>query len=87
MKIPFITMFFVIILSSFNLSAKVSKHTVAKSTSNLKTNISFEDALVNAKHHGVGEAVITVGADKVLDALLGVKKDFKKRIKKSFYKF
>lgn len=80
--------FFLILILIFSVSSQAEKKVVDQSSSaSLHTDISFEDALVNAKHHGAGEAVITVGADKVLDSLLGVKKDFKKRIKKSFYKF
>lgn len=72
---------------SLSLNSYGKAKTLVKSQSNLQTDISFEDALVNAKHHGVGEAVITIGTDKVLNSLLGIKTDFKKRIKKSFYKF
>lgn len=77
------------ILFSFAVQAKKADKAdeKIKNKSNLHTNLSFEDALVNAKHHGLGEAVVTVGSDKALDALLGFKKDFKKRLKKSFYKF
>jgi hypothetical protein len=39
--------------------------------------------LVQGKYHFSDEAVITVEEDKVLDALLGIRKDFKDRIKRS----
>lgn len=87
MKIKFIVIVFLFFLLPVAANAKTKKAINKNNNSNLQTDISFEDALVNAKHHGVGEAVVTVGADKVLDSLLGIKKDFKKRIKKSFYKF
>ena len=45
--------------------------------------ISFDEILVQGKHHFSDEAVVTVEQDKVLDALLEVRKDFKDRIKKS----
>lgn len=82
-------LFLISLFSFFSEAKKVDKNTTANAdnTSKLHTNISFEDAFVNAKHHGLGEAVVTVGSDKALEALLGFKKDFKKRIKKSFYKF
>ena len=51
--------------------------------SNLKTDVSFEDLLVQGKYHFSDEAVTTVEEDKILDALLPVRKDFKDRIKRS----
>lgn len=47
------------------------------------TEVSFEDVLVQGKYHFSDEAVTTVEEDKVLDSLLGVRKDFKDRIQKS----
>lgn len=47
------------------------------------TDVSFDDVLVQGKYHFSDEAVTTVEDDKVLDALLGVRTDFKDRIKKS----
>jgi hypothetical protein len=47
------------------------------------TQVSFDDVLVQGKYHFSDEAVTTVEQDKVLDALLGVRTDFKDRIKKS----
>lgn len=47
------------------------------------TEVSFEDVLVQGKYHFSDEAVTTVEQDKVLDSLLGVRKDFKDRIRKS----
>lgn len=49
----------------------------------LSTNMTFEDLLVQGKYHFSDEAVATVEEDKVLDALLGIRKDFKDRIKRS----
>jgi hypothetical protein len=43
----------------------------------------FEDLLVQGKYHFSDEAVTTVEEDKVLDALIGVRSDFKDRMKKS----
>lgn len=47
------------------------------------TELSFDDVLVQGKYHFSDEAVTTVEDDKILDALLGVRTDFKDRIKKS----
>lgn len=47
------------------------------------TDVSFEDMLVQGKYHFSDEAVTTVEQDKILDSLLGIRKDFKDRIKKS----
>lgn len=47
------------------------------------TEVSFDDVLVQGKYHFSDEAVTTVEDDKILDALLGVRTDFKDRIKKS----
>ncbi len=47
------------------------------------TDVSFDDLLIQGKYHFSDESVVTVEEDKVLDALLGIRKDFKDRIKKS----
>lgn len=47
------------------------------------TELSFDDVLVQGKFHFSDEAVTTVEDDKILDALLGVRTEFKDRIKKS----
>lgn len=47
------------------------------------TDVSFEDVLVQGKYHFSDEAVTTVEQDKILDALLGIRTDFKDRLKKS----
>lgn len=49
----------------------------------LKQNLSFDEILIKGKHHFNDEAVVTVEDDKVLNALLEVKKDFKDRMKTS----
>jgi len=48
-----------------------------------KTSVSFDDLLVQGKYHFSDEAVTTVEDDKILDALLPVRKDFNDRIKRS----
>jgi hypothetical protein len=47
------------------------------------TDLSFDDVLVQGKYHFSDEAVTTVEDDKILDALLGVRTDFKDRVNKS----
>ena len=49
----------------------------------LEKDISFEDLLVQGKYQFSDEAVSTVEQDKVLDALLGVRTDFRDKIKQS----
>lgn len=44
---------------------------------------SFEDMLVQGRFHFSDEAVTTVEEDKVLDSLIGVRKDFKDRLDQS----
>ncbi len=51
------------------------------------TEVSFDDLLVQGKYHFSDESVTTVEQDKVLDALLGVRTEFKDRIKKSATRF
>ncbi len=59
----------------------------ANSSANKKGGVStshnFEDLLVQGKYHFSDESVTTVEEDKVLDALIGVRSDFKDRLKKS----
>ncbi|MEI7973582.1 MAG: hypothetical protein WCH11_04360 [Bdellovibrio sp.] len=47
------------------------------------TDVSFEDVLVQGRYQFSDEAVTTVEEDKVLDALLAVRKDFRDRVEKS----
>ncbi len=45
--------------------------------------MSFEDLLVSGQYHFNDEAVTTVEEDKVLNSLIGVRTDFKDRMKQS----
>ena len=47
------------------------------------TEHNFEDILVQGKYHFSDESVTTVEEDKVLDSLIGVRSDFKDRLKQS----
>jgi len=51
--------------------------------SGTSTSHNFEDLLVQGKYHFSDEAVTTVEDDKVLDSLIGVRSDFKDRLKSS----
>lgn len=55
----------------------------AKTKTKVKTQLSFEELLVQGNYHFSDEAVTTVEEDKILDALLPARKDFKDRIKRS----
>lgn len=52
-------------------------------TAEVQREHSFEDLLVQGKYHFSEEAVTTVEEDKVLDALIGVRADFKDRLQES----
>ena len=45
--------------------------------------MNFEDLLVSGQYHFSDEAVTTVEEDKVLNSLIGVRTDFKDRMKQS----
>ncbi len=55
----------------------------AKLKTKKSTEVNFDDVLVQGKYHFSDEAVTTVEQDKILDALLGVRTDFKDRLSKS----
>lgn len=67
--------------SVFALKAEAQDSAAAKKKKS--TEVSFDDVLVQGKYHFSDEAVTTVEDDKILDALLGVRTEFKDRIKKS----
>ena len=62
---------------------KKPETTAAGATSSSTTAHNFEDLLVQGKYHFSDEAVTTVEDDKVLDSLIGVRSDFKDRLKSS----
>ncbi len=70
--------------SSFALAEEAANKAAKKSK---VTEANFEDLLVQGKYHFSDEAVVTVEQDKVLDALLGVRTDFKDRIEQSATRF
>ena len=79
-----------LLLMTSVLAAPAPKESVKEPSKNVQgtaskktTDVSFDDVLVQGKYHFSDEAVTTVEGDKVLDALLGVRTDFKDRMKKS----
>lgn len=73
-------------ISSIAFSATETKNQSAPSKSTT-TEHNFEDMLVQGKFHFSDEAVTTVEEDKVLDSLIGVRKDFKDRLLMSTTQF
>lgn len=61
----------------------VGVNAFAQSKGQKKQEVSFEDLLVEGKYHFADEAVVTVEDDKILDSLLGIRKDFKDKIEQS----
>lgn len=59
---------------------KSNEPAVNSEPSSLKTQHTFDDFLVQGKFHFSDQSVVTVEEDKVLDGLVGVRKDFKDRI-------
>ncbi|MCB0377065.1 MAG: hypothetical protein KDD33_01105 [Bdellovibrionales bacterium] len=74
---------FSIFLAMGAFAAPKEKPAANKPKARTGKEVSFDEILVQGKHHFSDEAVVTVEQDKVLDALLEVRKDFKDRIKKS----
>lgn len=50
---------------------------------NKSTDFNFDELLIQGEYHFSDELTTTVEQDKVLDALLGIRKDFKDRMKRS----
>jgi hypothetical protein len=78
-------MFAFLLFAMTGFAAETKTQAPAKAASNdpSKTKMSFDELLIQGQFHFSDEAVITVENDKVLDALLGVRKDFKDRIQQS----
>ena len=57
----------------------IEKNGVSKKAQDMN----FEDLLVSGQYHFSDEAVTTVEEDKVLNSLIGVRSDFKDRMKQS----
>lgn len=76
-----------IVFMGLHALATESASKKAAPTSASQTNHSFEDLLVQGQYHFSDEAVSTVEEDKVLDSLLGLRSDFKDRMKKTAEQF
>ncbi len=63
-------------LMSFSLSLFAAKK-------DKSTTFNFDELLIQGEYHFSDDITTTVEQDKVLDALLGVRKDFKDRMKRS----
>ncbi len=71
---------FMIMLSALSLSAAPAKN--AKPAEKAKE-MTFEEILIQGKYQFSDEAVTTVEQDKVLEGLIGLKRDFKERLEES----
>ncbi len=84
MKI-FLILFFAVTAVHAEEATKAQASTQAKKAQ--VTDAKFEDLLVQGQYHFSDESVVTVEQDKILDALLGVRTDFKDRIEQSATRF
>ena len=77
--------FFSLFASAANPAPKAAADQAVPAPNSAKSAVKhdFEDLLVQGKYHFSDEAVTTVEEDKVLDALIGVRADFKDRLKQS----
>lgn len=76
--IPFLSVF-----ANAQEAKKVTKDATAGQASAQSTSHSFDDFLVQGKFHFSDHTVVTVEEDKALDGLVGVRRDFKDRVKQS----
>lgn len=79
----------ILVLALLPLSS-IAEETLSKEAKNrtesISTEHSFEDLLVQGQYHFSDQSVMTVDEDKVLNALIGVRQDFKDRIENSIYR-
>lgn len=68
---------------AFAVPSAASQEKTKTAIGSSQTEHSFEDLLVQGKYHFSDESVTTVEEDKVLDALIGVRTDFKDRLENS----
>ncbi len=72
------------LIAAFTLISGVASAAPDKTVANKKNqDLNFEDLLVSGQYHFSDEAVTTVEEDKVLNSLIGVRTDFKDRMKQS----
>lgn len=98
LKTKIVWVFIVIAFSDFANSSQIAKETLgenvsssvrAANTDNSKvgTKYSFEDLLVQGQYHFSEEVVTTVEEEKVLDSLLGIRRDYKDKLKETQTQF
>lgn len=78
----FTVILFTLLLSAVSFAKDETDQAKANNSKTAQTH-NFEDLLVQGKYHFSDEAVTTVEDDKVLDSLVGVRTEFKDRIKQS----
>ncbi len=83
MKIIIFLVAFIGFFIAASQAVSATKPEEQKKAGSPSTSHNFEDLLVQGKYHFSDESVTTVEEDKVLDALIGVRSDFKDRLKKS----
>lgn len=71
---------FIIVLSSMSVGAAPAK---GANPAQKSKEMTFEEILIQGKYQFSDEAVTTVEQDKVLEGLIGLKKDFKERLEES----
>lgn len=81
MRLALVLLIGLVVLNTWAADKKAPA--VTNTTTKSQSEHSFEDLLVQGKYHFSDEAVTTVEDDKVLDSLIGVRSDFKDRIKQS----
>lgn len=79
----FVAAFFVVQAVNAEESAPKTAKPAAEKPESSQTEHSFEDLLVQGKYHFSDESLTTVEEDKVLNALIGVRQDFKDRLENS----
>lgn len=72
-----------LLMATLLLGGGVVSAAPEKTASGKKQDMNFEDLLVSGQYHFSDEAVTTVEEDKVLNSLIGVRTDFKDRMKQS----
>lgn len=72
-----------VFVGSVSVAAPNISSTAAPAKKAGQTDMNFEDLLVSGQYHFSDEAVTTVEEDKVLNSLIGVRGDFKDRMKQS----
>lgn len=81
-------LFFAMPSASAKGAAKKAKTTkVAGISKDLSQDIKFSDQLIQGRYNYSDEALVTVENEKYLDDLLGVRKNFKDRVKLSTKKY